>query len=227
MMLRRVAIIAIVLALVGVGIASAEDVVTVPSDRWTGASAQLQLWDNDMGWGGDNAVTLSWNITKSAGGIYSYTYTWSDPVTQWVLEASPNKTNVSFAWGSGYTATLSWPSSTTRTKVGGGSATLANAITFIPSGGSGTSFSFQTYLNPVYGDVWGKNALAGLANNPKVGVGVDASWTSAVLAANYVPMPDSAYGGGDIVIPEPGMSVLALGALVAGAFARWRRRKED
>ena len=223
MVFRRVAIIAVVLGLVGVGIASAGEVIPVPSGQWT---AQLQLTDDNTGWGDDNTVTLSWNITKSAEDVYTYAYTWSDPVTQWVLEASSDKTDVSFAWGGGYTADLSWPSSTTVTTVGGGSATLDNAITFTPTGGSGTSFSFQTYLNPVYGDVWATNVSAGLTNNPSVGVGVDASWVDAMLAANYVPMPDSGYGP-DIVIPEPGMSVLALTALLGGAFARWRRRKED
>jgi len=222
-MIRRILVLAAVLALVHVGVASASP-VSVPFTEWNNKSVSLTN-AGGAAWGGDG-VTLSWVITQNLStAVFKYTYTWSDAVTNWVLEASPDKTDVSFAWGSGYTATLSAPTNVAKIV---GSVNLTNAITFDPNpvgaGGTGKVFSFYTFLSPVYGDAWGTNA-ADLAYN--IGLGTDPLDANPNLKMNWVPIPDTGWPGGDIVIPEPGMSVLALGALVAGAFARWRRRKED
>ncbi len=220
-MLKRMLAIAVVLAVAGVGVASADDVVSVPFADW----AKSQTLDDDAtGWSA-SGVTLSWQITKAAG-IYTYKYTWSEAVTQFVLEASPGKTALSFSWQSGYDASVSWPGSTSVTDDNGSTVVLTNAITFTPPTGQNaiTSVTFRTKLGPVFGDAQGsKSSTGGYANNPLIGVAVDEGVNSTI--ANYVPIPDTGWSTGDIIIPEPSLSVLALTALLAGAVAR-RRKKE-
>ncbi len=219
---RQFVVLAVVLALFGsaVGFASDDAVPVWPptsTNSWIGS---LNLTDTG---GSDQIDPLSWDISLDSGtGIYTYEYTWSGAVTKWILEVSPNKTALSFSFGSGYTATVA-------NTVAAGSTTLATAITFDPNpsgfpSGSATTFSFRTRLNPIYGDVWGTDTVGGYtAYNP--GIGGDTSLGDTTLAANFVPVPDSGGAGPETAVPEPSTAILALTALIGGAVARRRKKK--
>ncbi len=200
-----------------------EEPISVMNNRWTGPDTNKPLGMT----GTLSGVTLDWNIvnlgTPSDPGPYRYTYTWSQVVDSWILEVSPGVSGISFDFSidSGYTATVG-------DFVSAGTATLNTAITFTPTGtGGGKTFRFDTWLLPVYGDAYAGIGSGSVANR-KLGVGTfqatfDASHTGDF--ANYLAMPDGSFGGGDMIIPEPSLSVLALTALLAGAVAR-RRKKE-
>ncbi len=218
-MLRRIGLFVVVLALLLAGRVASADIVTAVDDDYWDYSLDLD------GTGDLDGVTFSWDISPddvNNPDIWTYTYTWPDDValTEWVLEVSPNKTAASFQFGSGYTAVVG-----SRDDLSKDSTTvdLDNAITFTPDEGT-SSYTFYTRLNPVYGDVWVTDDTD-VAYNPSIGQGVGAQGQETLVTL-FVPIPDSGWGGGDILIPEPSLSVLALLGLLTGGFARWRRKKE-
>ncbi len=90
------------------------------------------------------------------------------------------------------------------------------------------SFSFWSTQQPVWGnfyavdgteyDTWAVAYNEGFTVDPLDATGDPLDYT------RWIPTPDTEPG---LIIPEPGLSVLALGAFLVGAFARHRKGKED
>jgi len=171
------------------------------------------------GVGSWSSLTITWGIDKSATtGLTTYEYSFSgDGIGTWYLEVSPGVTNHKSFRALDNTALELVGSVTVSGK------TLDNALKFT-SAGTGGAYKFETYVNPIWGDAFIGTSTSGkyaynddFDTDPILGVTSDfTGWVATVDTGS----------AGDLVIPEPSLSVLALTALLAGAVAR-RRKKED
>ncbi len=223
-MLKRLMVGIVVVGILGAAVQA--DVIPIPvqSTFWNTSQA---LTADGTGWG-LNGVTLSWVISKDVSDplkpLYSYTYSFSpDHVSKWMLETSPDISKVSFSFSTGYNLP-------TGPQVAGPPWTDNPdpdwALTFTPKTSPYYSYSFTSSQNPVWGDVYAWDAANKTAYNPGFDSDPSDTTSNATLLANWVPIPDSGWGSGDIVVPEPTTGILALTALLAGAFARRRRKKQ-
>ena len=169
-------------------------------------------------WGGED-LEIRWNITLSESTwTYDYWFVSSAAVDEWYLEVSPELANPgAFSYAENVVATLG---------AGGG---IGNALHFTADDGSG-HYIFTTGINPVYGDAYmigteGETTYTAQNNQ----FGVEPGGTDADFYSGWVATVDSTYASDeidDIIIPEPSTAVLALTALVGGAFARRRKKRK-
>ncbi len=217
-MLKRLMVAIVVVGILGAGAQAV--VVDVQGGDLVGS---LQLTDAG-GWG-DDGVLFSWNISTPGGSgkDWHYSYTFGDAESYWLLEACPD-TGGLFTWGDGYSTV--GPQLATGFAPNPWGAGAEWAIKITDTGAAQATYTFDTDLNPIWGDVYAYDAT----NNGAWNTNFNSDPTAADQASDpfppgWVAMPDS--GLTDIVIPEPTTGILALTALLAGAFARRRRKKEE
>ena len=192
---------------------------------WSGvaSAATIEVTGSDLtGWFWlEGNASITWAIalnpdTKLFG--YSYTMNAEKRVSDLRLETSELLTtgnvNSYFSFPVGVTVQgpQTWPEGPSPTGLYGLKLFVHLSDTY----------TFTSSLAPVWGDVFLKDGDYG--NYYNKGFGTD---PSSAPFTYWIPTPGPKTSSGEVIIPEPGMSVLALAALVAGAVARYRKRKED
>jgi len=86
------------------------------------------------------------------------------------------------------------------------------------------SFSFWSSQQPVWGNFYAKDGRVDGTSAVAYNEGFEVDPLDATGYTRWIATPDTEPG---LIIPEPGLSVLALGAFLVGAFARRRRGKND
>ena len=93
-MFKRLMAAIIVVGILGTGVQAA--VVQVTTGNYTGSTALTT--GGGGGWGCDG-VTLSWTLSQDpVSYFYTYSYTFSDHASLWMLEDSPNISGGSFSF---------------------------------------------------------------------------------------------------------------------------------
>jgi len=207
-MIRKVMAI-LALCLLWSGVASADTIEVTGSD--------LKGWR----WLEGNA-SINWDIALNPGtGLFGYSYTMNAEVR--VSDLRLETSELLTTGNVGLYFTFINPSAThvqgPQTWPEGPSPTGLYGLKFVQSS---DTYTFTSSLRPVWGDVFSKDGDYG--NYYNNGFGTD---PSSAPFTYWIPTPGPKTSSGEVIIPEPGMSVLALAALVAGAVARYRKRKEE
>ena len=202
------------------------------------------------GWApGSGGFRITWDIELGDDGLWGYEYTLTNAdggglvanpaVSHWILEVSSSVSgDVAHEdyWGNYFTFDPS-----TSVEFGDWSAEHPSN----PGMPEGTSiygfkfdwgqpdesddfalhYGFSTTKAPVWGDFYAKDGGGTLAYNTGL-LDPDVQPTSPYI--NWIASPDTlGVGPSEVVIPEPGTAVLAIGAVLAGVFARRRRRRAE
>ncbi len=195
-------------------------------------------WEQPLG-----GFKISWYIEQVSTDLWSYTYKISNAdgttptvpdLSHFILEVSSPITNSN--WQDYFPSVTSG----TVVEVKDFSAADGNSNPYLPGtlhgikfAGDNYTFAFTSIEAPVWGDFYAKDGLhedpsgtdefatawnAGILNAPTVGLSDYTAW---------IPRPD---GDGlsvpATIVPEPGLSVLGLSALIAGAVARRKARRK-
>jgi len=235
-----------VILLVSLSASTLASVIVDPAD-YTGSRSTPPLsgvvgydgWSNDEG-----GFKVEWTITHELTGLWSYTYTFSDKnalpppnpdVSHWIMEVSPfitmdNMSNYfTFADPSLVKGAEWWtadPNSPNSTSPGAnnGNPNLPADLYGIKFDFTDSTYSFLSSQQPVWGDFYAKDGRHTdmVATVWNTGIGTDPVPGGSFI--NYIPTPDTLPG---VFVPEPGTAVLAIGAVLAGAYARRRRRRAE
>ncbi len=160
--------------------------------------------------------TISWNISPTSGGEWHYSYTISNHDGDFV---DPSVARLAIGTSSGFGFRLdegthsdgvqSWSVTTDK-----GSQSFYG-IRLYGDAGSTCSWTlgFTTSYAPGWGDIYGE-----CGEKPP-------AWNEC-FGKDWDEYPWGKCGTPETIVPEPGLAVLGLSALVAGAVARRRTKKE-
>jgi len=195
---------------------------------------------------GEGGLKIDWTILQPGDsdntaypGLYQYTYNitdavgdslYADPeVSHWILETSefvtPENWLNYFVFPQGVVPGEDvhfgdWNGGDTGNSNPGIPGPL-HGIKFDMGQPSTIDYLFWSTQRPVYGDFYAKDGV-GPTYAYNTGFGDDPLDVTDGDYTNWIATPDTEPG---LIIPEPGLSVLALGALLVGAFARRRQGK--
>jgi hypothetical protein len=189
-------------------------------------------------WAGTD-MTISWNITALAGGLWNYSYTFtgfgSPGISHIIIALSSNcATSTTSSDGTCVRNPLATIGNTSLTPDGeigtftDGAANpgLANNIFGVKfntpgqiDGQSGITFSFTSERVPVYGDFYAKGGNDTYAMNS----GLLSANFNSTNNMNFIARPD----GVSTVTPEPASVVLLASGLGALGIAGYRRRRQS
>jgi hypothetical protein len=222
-MLRRLLAVVLMASLVG-GAALADEIQVQGAPNLTSSRS---IDDGELvGVGYSDNFVLNWAITES-GGDFTYDYwftgnTDGDPdiVNTWYLKLS----DVPIPEGT-ITPIGDTLLSIEQDVPAVSGHTLPQAVVFTSPDGDG-HYKFTTDIDPVWGNTYITNTGGDYAYNAGYASLPDDEddWP---LFTNYVAALDTGPYTPGAIVPEPSLSILALAALVAGAVARKRKKKED
>ena len=218
-MLRKLMVVGVLLGLMA-GVAVAGEVQVTGANLTGNRQTPTGKGLTDVGTSFDEVV-LKWDIdlnTTTDQWTYDSWFTGDEApnVGTWYLELSESITMASLAPTGGTSMTVVDDAAPIATK------TFDNAIKFTGDDGSG-HYTFWSFINPVWGDAFIYGDASNYVYNSGFGGGPLQTETEFL---NWVATVDTGALGGDVVIPEPSISVLALTALLGGAFARRRKKKK-
>ena len=235
-----------VIVLVSVSASTLASVIVDPAEytgsRSTPPASGVVGYD---GWSeSQGGLKVEWTITQEPSGLWSYTYTFSDEnalpppnpeLSHWILEVSPFITTANmsdyfiFSDPSVVKGAETWaadPNSPDSTSPGAnnGNPNLPADIYGIKFDFSDWTYSFVSSQQPVWGDFYAKDGrhTDEVATAWNTGIGTEPDPGGSFI--NYIPTPDTQSG---VLVPEPGTAVLAIGAVLAGVYARRRRRRTE
>ncbi len=207
----------------------------------TAASDQIVAAD---GWTYDKGgFTVSWDVTppdETPNGLWLFEYTVStapfssDPtkpnqkmvkaISHWILEVSPTITTANWQWYLRDVVVTGGTAMGVDDFTGGaGNPDLPGSLHGMKfdfsTGDASHTITFSSMTNPVWGDFYAKDGTLdgewATAWNTDIGTDPDLSGPFS----GHIATVDTT------LVPEPGLGVLALAALGAGAWGRRRGRK--
>ena len=255
-MIRMMALSAVALALLPLAVLgdTIEGAIVTEDDyigsRWTPPSYGIEATGGWSDWHPSEepvsgGLRLDWVIAPGAVSGWDYSYTFTDlgdtppdpEVSHWILQVSDFMTSEDyeqyFIWDEGGPGVFGvWeadPDSPGASSPGdnNGNPNLPgypDPLHGLKFELTDTPYSFWSSQQPVWGSFYAKDGkqdgFVTTAWNP--GLEGPGSGYDLTLPINWIPTPDT----DGIIIPEPHVTVFALMALIAGAVARRRRRKE-
>ncbi len=241
-MIRMIALSAVALALLPLTVLG----ITIEGSRETPPESGIEATGGWADWdpnGSSGGLRLDWNISQDTPeSLWYYKYTFTDldgtgpdpEISHWILQVSDvidsqNYEQYFFTFSGPvefghWTADLN-PLPASSPGDNNGNPNLPGDIHGLKFELGPTPTTFWSSQYPVWGSFYAKDGNGGsqgvtTAWNPGL-EGLDGGYDLTDIT-NWIPTPDT----GSVMIPEPTATVLALMALVAGAVARRRRRKE-